>query len=669
MKRIKSTIAAAAVGMVAATAGFVPGALTAEAAAQSIPVEAWALRSVVNNVQVSPDGKHVLVHVIESKEGDYLLKIYKTEDMSKPFRVLNADPMEIFSAGWVGNNHIFGNAWKIVRKSVKRPEQDIRSYKSLFYNLEENKFSEVDGNFGLVSSLPNEPNYILISQGNAIPDPTGVDPFDFARPRAYYRVNLNSGAKSLVLKGNDKFRTASFDGDGNPLASQRIAPGSNETEYYFREPGDGSWGNPSQSLKFDLDEHDNLYRVLSGFVGNVLRDPQNPHQAYIIWLADGDDKAALWKYDSRSDQLIEKVFEAPDGDVMGMQTHSIPGNNSLVAAIYPGDKPMRHWFDQEEKALHEALEAQIPHAHFVSITSRSRDGNTMIVRNIGPKDPGSYWLVKDGQMGKLGSRNPLLDPRRLADVEFIKYPARDGHMIPAYVTKPKGEGPFPLVVVPHGGPHVNEIIMFDEWGQMLADNGYMVLQPQYRMSTGWGKKHFDDAYGQHGLLMQDDKDDGAKYLIDQGLVDPDRVAMFGWSYGGYAALVALSRENNLYQCAVAGAAVADPEKVYKMRRGSNDPKALDDWSQRRGMIGINPIKEVSKVNIPLLMVHPDDDRRVMYFNFEDYKKEFEKAGKNGQFMTLEAADHFSVTHMYNHQQQFYTKLLDYLKNDCGPGGL
>ena len=294
----------------------------------------------------------------------------------------------------------------------------------------------------------------------------------------------------------------------------------------------------------------------------------------------------------------------------------------------------------------------------------------MIVTNSGPHDPGSFWLVRDGKMTKLGSRNPLIKPDQLSDVDFIKYTARDGRTIPAYVTKPKGEGPFPLIVLPHGGPHVNEVIGYDEWGQFLANAGYMVLQPQYRMSVGWGRDHFDAAYGQHGLAMQDDKDDGALYLVEQGLVDRDRIAMFGWSYGGYAALVATTRDPNIYQCAIAGAAVADPEKVYKLRRSPSSPKALDEWSRRRGTIGINPINEVTKSNIPLLMIHGDVDSRVLYFNLEDYRETMEAAGKtNAQYLTLEGADHFYRTLMYNHQEAMYTKILDFLKNDCGPGGL
>ena len=433
-------------------------------------------------------------------------------------------------------------------------------------------------------------------------------------------------------------------------------------------PGESEWIEHGE--KYDRDDHENLYRFLGGPWGVQGFDPDRPEIAYLLDSRDGD-KAALWEFNVRTGQYGKKLFEDKDADVLGIQTHSIPGNEKLVAAVYSGAKRERFWFDEEEKALYEALEAQIPYAHQVNITSRTRDGNTMVVQNVGPRDPGSFWLVKDGKIAKLGSRNPLINPQQLADVEYIRYTARDGLTIPAYLTKPKGEGPFPLVVLPHGGPHVNEVISYDEWGQLLANNGYMVLQPQYRMSVGWGKKHFDAGYGEHGLAMQDDKDDGALHLIEKGLVDPERVAMFGWSYGGYAALVATSREDNIYQCAIAGAAVADPAKSYRQRSGPGTPKAIDDWAKRRGMIGINPINEIEKTNIPLLMVHGDVDARVLYYHYKDYKKAMERAGKSSQaqYLTLEGADHFSVTLMFNHQKAFYTKMLDYLANDCGPDGL
>ncbi|MHA6334434.1 alpha/beta hydrolase family protein [Qipengyuania sp. CAU 1752] len=664
MKLFKAACLAAA-GTVM-TLGLAP-AIAGPQNQPTVPLEVWSLRDVVNLVQVSPDGKHLLVLKTESRDGEHILEIYDTNEMSKPLRRLNAKPMELISARWVSNNHIFGTAWQVKRSKVNGPEEDVREYATYSYNLEKNKFQQIDGEFSIVNSLPDEDMEVLVATGRDDSALTGVDPFSAFKPRSYYRYNLESGKRTLVMRGTVKYPRPTFDLQGNPRYVESYDAASKTVKTYYRLPGEGSW--TEFGTGFDLDSHENLYRVLGGFQGLAGFKEDDPTIGYIIDNR-GEDKAALWEFDFKTGQFGEKLFSTPDADVMGIATSSLPNSSKLVAAVYPGEKYERAWFDAEEAALYAQFQKLIPEAHQLSISSRSLDGGTMVVQNTGPKDPGSFWFVKDGSITKLGSRNPLLKPEQLSDVEFIKYPARDGHMIPAYLTKPKGEGPFPLIVLPHGGPHVTEVVTYDEWGQLLANAGYMVLQPQYRMSVGWGQKHFDDAYGQHGLLMQDDKDDGVKHLIDQGLVDPDRVAMFGWSYGGYAALVALTRENNLYQCAIAGAAVADPEKVYMLRRSPNDAKALDDWSQRRGMIGINPIKEVGKPSIPLLMVHGDVDARVLYFNFKDYKEAMDKAGKtNAQYLTLKGADHFSRTLMYEHQEAFYTKMIDYLANDCGPGGL
>jgi dienelactone hydrolase len=634
----------------------------------SVPISVWGQRDAVSAAEISPDGKHLLLLKIEGGNlGENVLEIYDTSDFSKPVKRLNSKPMEMISARWVSDKHIFGSAWKVVRKSVTGPEEDIRSYKSFAYNLEKNKFSETDGSFRLVTILPKEPGQILIAEGSAVADATGVDPFEAFRPRSYYKYNLETGGRSLVLKGSEKFPTAEFDNEANPRFTTGL-DGYEQVDYY-RAPGDGSWKEFGE--RHDLNKHENLYRVLGGLHGFAGVDGNDPTKGYITDNR-GDDKVGLYEFDFKSGKVGNKIYSNPDADILGIQRHSMrwAGNNSMVAAIYSGAKYERHWFDKEEQALYESLEKKIQNSHQINITSRSRDGNLMIVYNTGPKDPGSYWFVKDGKAVKLASENPGVKSADLNNVEFIKYPARDGKMIPAYITVPKGKGPFPLVVIPHGGPQVNEVIGYDEWGQLLANAGYMVLQPQYRMSVGWGQEHFDSAYGQHGLAMQDDKDDGALFLVKEGLVDKNRMAMFGWSYGGYAALVATQRENNIYQCAIAGAAVADAEKQYLGRRDPSTPKALDDWAKRRGMIGVNPVKNAAKANIPLLMVHGEQDRRVLYYHMVDYKAAMEKAGKtNAQYITLKGADHFSNTLMYDHQTTLYTKMLDYLKKDCGPGGL
>ena len=666
MNLLKKPLMAVMLGV--STLGLSVSAPTETQANGTVPIDVWALRDVVNAVQISPDGKHLLVHINPSREGEYLLQIYKTDDLSKPFRTLNADPMEIIGAGWVSDNLIFGSAWQIKRETVRSQEGDVRNYASYFYNLDTNKFQQIEGNFSIVERLPDEPNHILIASGAAVDGGLGNDPVAAFRPRSYYKLNLETGSRELVMRGTRKYANVTFDNKGNARYAQGI-DSDLKIKSFYRRPGEQNWKQFGEEI--DQNDPDNLYRLLAGFFGVVGFHHEDPDLGYIIDTRDGDDKAALWLFNFETEQYVEKLFQAEDADVMSIGLHSIPGNDKLAFASYPGEKMMRHWFDEEEKALYEALEQQIPYAHQLSISSRSYDGRTMVVFNNGPRDPGSFWLVKDGQLAKLGSRNPLIDPAQLSDVKFIRYPARDGKlMIPGYVTVPKGEGPFPLIVLPHGGPAVPEVVTYDEWGQLLANAGYMVLQPGYRQTVGWGKKHFDLAYHEHGGTMQDDKDDGALWLVEQGLVDPARMAMFGWSYGGYAALVAAARENNIYQCAIAGAAVSRPEIWYNDIKRGIRAKALDDWFQGRGVyFGTNPYKEVDKVNIPLLMVHGEDDSRVLLYHMTDYQKAFEAAGKQGEFVTLEDADHFYRTLMYTHQQQFYTKMLDYLANDCGPGGL
>ena len=213
--------------------------------------------------------------------------------------------------------------------------------------------------------------------------------------------------------------------------------------------------------------------------------------------------------------------------------------------------------------------------------------------------------------------------------------------------------------------------MWDPWSQLLANNGYMVIQPQYRGSQGWGRDHYESAFsngGQGGYKMQDDKDDGALYLIEQGLVDPKRVAMFGWSYGGYAALIAAAREDQIYQCVIAGAPVTDMVQqlnYYKNRlRGAQE---IQQVNYRKG--SISPINVVDKVNVPVLIIHGEDDQRVPVSHAKKYVDKLEEYNKDYEYLELQDADHFSNTLFYKHKMEFYPKMIDYLANDCGPEGL
>ena len=165
--------------------------------------------------------------------------------------------------------------------------------------------------------------------------------------------------------------------------------------------------------------------------------------------------------------------------------------------------------------------------------------------------------------------------------------------------------------------------------------------------------------------MQDDKDDAAIYLIEEGRADPDRVAMFGWSYGGYAALVAASRTPQIYQCVIAGAAVAD--QIRQLNEYANDSffrGAIKEQQTNYRRAAVNPIDEAQNVNVPILLVHGDVDQRVQVYHAKLYRDKLERYGKPYKYVELEGADHFSNTLFFEHQIALYESMIDFLENDC-----
>ncbi len=634
-----------------------------------VPIDYWAVRSAVSSVSVSPDGKHMAVQRIGSKDGDPVIEIFDVNDLSKAPNRLGADPMEFLGgASWVSDDVFFGQAMQVVNKSVKGPERDVRRYQNFSYNIKTKKFSTFGtssgrGVFELAHILPNEPREILIASSNGPSVASSIDPNAAFRPRSYFKYNIDTETRSLVYRGAGKQPQATFDNKANPRLSSGANPSTQEIITYYRSPTDSKWKEIMRLKAREFDKADFNY------VADVKGKPDT---ILVTARAKGEDKIALWEYNTETLSYGRKVYGNPDADILGgFRGNTWSGDEELKGVVYAGAKAERHFLDQKEKSLYDTIRPNIKNAFQLSITSRSRDGNVMTVLNVGPNDSGTHYLINRGKMQKIGSSNPLLKAADYSNVEYIKYPARDGLMIPAYVTKPKGSGPFPLVVLPHGGPYVQETIVYDEWGQMLANNGYMVIQPQYRGSEGHGWNHYISTWHEHGLAMNDDKDDGAKHLISKGLVDPDRVAMFGWSYGGYAALVAASRENQIYQCTIPGAFVADPLMSYNGRKNTTF-KYFDELSaQRGGKVGINPMNEVDKVNVPMLLIHGEWDRRVLFKHYTKYKKALKSAGKADQmtFLPIKGADHFLYTHRYKHNKEYMTAILDYLQEDCGPGGL
>lgn len=634
---------------------------TFSASAEPYPLEYWALRDVFSNVQVSPDGKHLSLMKIATRDANPVLEVYDATDLKKePFR-LNADPMEITGYGWVGNDNIVVSFRQKVRDQIEGFNRGVYETKLALLDVKKEKIEQFrEVNPGVENLLPGKPNKIIISF-----NPSGgkdVSRLERAfRPRAYYEFDLDKGRKKLLMQGQISMGNVEYDGDGNPWLARGYDDNDDEYTWFYRGVEDKGW---EEIFRMHEDSFE-TFRVMG-------KDPEKPGTLLVL-AHNGRDKTALWEFDIAGKKFGEMVYARNDVDIAGVRRHSNDWTHpdTIVGVSYNTDKTHVEYFDAVEGATYAQLESLLESAHNVYITSRSKDGKTLTVYNVGPNDPGSYYLIKDGALKAIGSKHPLLKSADLADVKYIDWKARDGRKIYGYVTIPKGEPPYPLVVLPHGGPFVPETIAYDEWGQVLANNGYMVLQPQYRGSRNYGLDYYMSSFkdgGQGGYKMQDDKDDGALHLVDKGLADKDRIAMFGWSYGGYAALVAASRTPQVYQCVIAGAAVSDTEMqvgYYSNRmEGASKLEQLNMWGD-----SVNPIDEVQKVNVPMLLIHGSVDQRVPPVHVRKYLSKLDKYNKNYKYVELEGADHFYSTLFYDHQIKLYTSMIDYLKNDCGPGGL
>jgi dienelactone hydrolase len=570
--------------------------------------------------------------------------------------------MEITSFDWLGDHSIVVRLRQKVRDKIEGFNQGVYEYRLALLDVKKETIEQIrEVNPTIENLLPGKPGRVIISFNPGDVDKSVERIEEAFRPRAYYELDLDRGSKKLLLQGKLTLGQVEFDGEGNPWLARGYDIQKEEFIWYIRRPGESSWEEVWRQHEDSFD----TFEVEGS-------DPEKP-DTILVTANNGRDTVGLWEFNVNSKSFGELIYARNDVNILGTRRHSNPWTHpdTIVGIVYGTDRYRVEYMDPVEGATYAQLENVIPAAYYLTMTSRSRDGNTLTVYNVGPHDPGTYYLLKDGRLQTVGSKQPLLKSQDLADVRYISYPARDGKTIQGYITVPRGEPPFPLIVLPHGGPFVGETVIYDEWGQMLANNGYLVLQPQYRGSTNYGLEFYQAAFidgGQGGYKMQDDKDDGAQYLVKEGLADPGRMALFGWSYGGYAALVAASRTPQIYQCVIAGAAVSDPlmQVAYYSGRieGASKIEQLSMWKD-----SVSPIEEVEKVNVPILLIHGDVDQRVPPAHVHKYLSKLEKYHKPHKYVELEGADHFSNTLFYDHQITLYTSIIDYLRNDCGPGGL
>jgi len=333
-----------------------------------------------------------------------------------------------------------------------------------------------------------------------------------------------------------------------------------------------------------------------------------------------------------------------------------------------------HYIDPEgrEAQISEAVGKSFP-GQLVQLTSFSDDGSLAIIQVSSDRNPGDYYLfdLDKKQARYLFSERRWLSPKQMHAMTSVELVARDGVTLHGFLTEPSGHGPFPLVVLPHGGPHgIADHWDFDEETQLLASRGYAVLQVNYRGSGGFGS-HFEAlGYRQWGAAMQDDLTDATRWAIQEGHADAQRICIYGTSYGGYAALEGAVREPELYRCAVGYAGIYD----LRIQLDKSDTKRSDSGvdylktvlgDDRAELLRRSPLAGVDRVKAKLLLIHGGLDARTPYANFSAFTSALDKQGKHYEALTEAQEGHGFF--LQDHRLAMYNKLLDFLDRNIGPG--
>jgi dienelactone hydrolase len=381
---------------------------------------------------------------------------------------------------------------------------------------------------------------------------------------------------------------------------------------------------------------------------------------------------AIFNYDTKHRKTTDMLAGHPTQDILRVDGLE---QSTFDHVITGGLVPQDIWFDAQWGNVQQAVDKALPNR--INRITGNPKGNVLVYTR-GDNEPGSWYLadMAEGSMRLVARSKPSVAGVELLPMKPFTYTAPDGLKVPTFLTQPaKASGPAPLVVLIHGGPQARDYWGWNEEVQILAAHGYAVFQPQFRGSTGFGRRFEEAGFGQWGRAMQDDITVGVQQLIAQGIADPARVCIVGSSFGGYAALWGLVKTPDLYQCGVSFAGVSDIE--YMFHDGSDRVKSKTGTEWMLSRIGdvrlepgrfddVSPLKHADKIRAPVLLIHGEMDRRVPISHAEKMKAVLGKLGKKVEWLTFEDEGH-GIFYIRN-ELIYYTKLLEFLDRYIAPGG-
>lgn len=492
----------------------------------------------------------------------------------------------------------------------------------------------------LVDLLADDPDHMLAS----------VYPSEYPYA-SVIKVDVRNGEKTTFQPDGDRTTQWLTDGNGHLRYALGLRGRQLELRYRLDDAAPFEPTPNSATLLGTAGEPQGLLPTV-----RLIASGSKPGQLY--FGADSETgRMELYLWDLVQGRTIDRIAGPADADIDGL----IVDRGGLVGYTYTDDRAHQVFLDPAWQHDQAAIAKALP-GNDITILSRVADGQRVLVRADRGSLPGDVYLLvrtpgKPSALTRIGPVRSEIPDSAVAPVKPVTYVARDGLRIHAYLTLPPnaGAGPIPFVVLPHGGPVGRDFWHFDFLAQMIATRGYGVLQPNFRGSSGYGRPFKEAGFQQWGQRMQDDVTDGTRWLIAQGLADPRRICIVGWSYGGYAALMGAIREPGLYRCVASMAGPTDLRRgdPYVDRRNyvlKGDPESVDDRS---------PVLLADRITVPVLLAHGRQDTNVPVEETEHMQKALERAGKPVEAVYFDLDDHFLYYESY--RIEFLTRLERFLK--------
>ena len=480
--------------------------------------------------------------------------------------------------------------------------------------------------------------------------PFSADPFSRAE-----RLDVYSGRRAQLARA--PVRNADFFTDNRGVVRFAHGAGTDNVRKLYYRAGDGAeW----QLLNDELaDKHDEWPIGFSSDDKTVyleVEQAQGPNAIVAYDVATGARKQVLRDDDTDPGRIIYRN-----------------GTSTPVGAFFMDGKPRTAFFDNAapEARLYRSLEAAFG-GDPVRITSQTSDGRLALVQVDSDRNPGDFYIFDTvaKKASHLVSRRGWFDPERMATVKPIQLTARDGLPLHGYVTVPKGSDgkALPMVVMPHGGP----FDIRDDWGfdgdvQMLAEAGYAVLQLNFRGSGGYGRAFVQAGAQQWGGTMQDDLTDATRWAVKEGIADSKRICIYGGSYGGYASLMGVAKEPDLYRCAVGYVGVYDLPTMHTegdiQRRGSGETYLREWIGERSGLGAVSPNRLAERIKVPVFLAAGGEDERAPIAHSRMMEQALRKAGVPVETLYYDTEGH--GFYVEAHQREYYTRLLEFLSRSLG----